>query len=131
MHAYRMRSGISRKGLMDRLDSVEGLAVRTGAVGSEEELQLAFHLAKGSFSKKTNIARSMRYEFLLWLLGKTDIKSAMKESAPDSEEFFVIVFSETRPDAVCRLLEAELLPLNLEKEGEPLALERISLSRIS
>jgi len=135
MRIFRLKSGLDAKSLHHELDRIDAIAVRCSAVSSTQELELAHHLAENSFSKEKNIARSMRYEFLLWLSGKTDIKSAMKASEPDGKEFFIIVFSKSEsgdrePGTVCRMLSAEMLPLCLEKEGDPLALERISLSRI-
>lgn len=130
MRIFRLRSSLPEKELLEGLDSLDGVAVRSDAVGSLEELKLADHLAKDAFSKKENIARKMRYEFLLWLSGKTDIKSAMRGTKPDGKEFLVVVFSDAKEDAVCRLLEAKELPLKLKKDGDPLRLERISLSRI-
>lgn len=131
-----MISRLGQKELRRRLDGMEAVAVSTGSAKSVEEFELAHYLAKSAFAKKKNIARNIKYEFLLWLCGKTDIRSAMEAAAPEEgKEFFLAVFSEpgTRnrePDAVCRMLDAEELPLALDKLGAPLALERISLSRV-
>lgn len=128
MRVYRLRSSITEKELLERLDGLDGVAIRCDAVSSVEEVELAYHLAKDSSSKKKNIARRMRYEFLLWISGKTDIKSAMKSTKPDGKEFLVIVFSDAKD--VAAKLDAKELALGLEKNGDPLRLERISLSRI-
>jgi len=130
MRVYRLRSSLPEKELLERLDGLDAVAIRPDTVASVEEFELANHLAKDAFSRKKSIAKQMRYEFLLWLSGKRDIRSAMKSTKPDGKEFFAVVFSEARLDAVCRLLEAEELPLALKKDGDPLDLERISLSRI-
>ena len=137
MRIFRLKRGLDAKSLHHELDKIDAIALRCSAASSVEEFELARHLAETSFKNKKNIARSMRYEFLLWLSGKTDIKSAMKASEPDGKEFFVVVFSDAKPetgnripDTVCRMLSAEMLPLCLKKEADPLALERISLSRI-
>ncbi|MFH0737296.1 MAG: hypothetical protein V1827_01450 [Candidatus Micrarchaeota archaeon] len=130
MRILRIQSGLGLTELMRKLDGLDAVALREGIASSKEEFELADHLAKSAFSKKTNIARQLRYEFLLWISGKTDIKSAMAETSPEKNEFFVVVFSDAKPDAVCRMLEAKELPLRLNKNAEALAIERISLSRI-
>jgi tRNA threonylcarbamoyladenosine modification (KEOPS) complex Cgi121 subunit len=134
MLVLRLRGRLGRKELHARLDKLGAVAAGAHSAASLEEFRLAHHLAKSAFSKKRNIARDIRYEFLLWLSGKTDIRSAMEATAPKGgEDFFVVLLGESgcpEPDAICRLLEAESLPLGLEKQGSPLALERISLSRV-
>jgi tRNA threonylcarbamoyladenosine modification (KEOPS) complex Cgi121 subunit len=125
-----IHSELRGKDLHAALDRLNAVAVRAGLVASEEEFELANHLAKRSFEAKTNIARSLRYEFLLWLCGKRDIKSAMKESEPDEKEFFVIVFSDTDEKEILSVLDAKSMKNNLPKVAEPLSLERISLSRV-
>src|SRR4029434_10956829 len=77
MRVFRVVSALDPKELCKRLDEIDGIAIRRDMVGSREELDLALHLAESSFSKKTNIARKLRYEFILWLAGRTYIKSAM------------------------------------------------------
>jgi hypothetical protein len=138
MLILKLRSGLSGERLRKALDSLGAVAVRPGVAGAMREFMLAGHLAGRAFQKKANIARQMRFEFLLWLTGRTDIRSAMEAASPDGGEFFVILFPKhgTRnrkpetPDIVCRALEARKLPPGLPEEAEPLALERISLSRI-
>jgi tRNA threonylcarbamoyladenosine modification (KEOPS) complex Cgi121 subunit len=88
-------------------------------VHSMEELELAYHLAKDSFRKKKNIAKKFRYEFLLWLSGKTDIKSAIRWAKP-SDGALLVLFEGSR----------NLRQARLKKKAEPLDIERISLSRI-
>lgn len=126
MRIFRLRSSLPEKELHERLDSLDAVAV--SSIGSQEEARLAHYLAKSAFSKKKNIARQIRYEFLLWLSGKTDIKSAMKSTKPDGKQFFVIVFSDSKD--IAKKLDAKELALGLKKKGEALDLERISLSRI-
>jgi tRNA threonylcarbamoyladenosine modification (KEOPS) complex Cgi121 subunit len=133
MRILRVMCGMKPVALRAALDEMDAVAVRPDAAESVEEYELAHHLAKSSFEKKTNVARSMRFEFLLWLCGKTDIKSAMKETAPHDAavdgDFILVVFSDAQNESICRKLEARELPLKLKQTGEPLALERISLSR--
>ncbi len=103
-----------------RKSSSGDLLINPEKVHSMEELELAYLLTKDSFRKKRNIARKFRYEFLLWLSGKTDIKSAVKWAEPASKEALLILFEGSR----------KLKPAKLKKRAEPLNLERISLSRI-
>ncbi len=135
LRIFRFRSpgkGRIRYGL---LDCAGAIAIRWSAASSVEEIMLAHHLAENAFAKKANIARDIRYEFLLWVSGKTDIRSAMESTAPEAGgDFFVLVFPGDKKGpgaaALGRILDARKLPLGLKKEGDALALERISLSRI-
>lgn len=131
MRILRLRSGLGQEALRKALDGLDAAAIRVGMAESVEEFELAAHLAKSAFLKKTNIARSMRMEFLLWLSGKTDIRSAVKATEPEggAGEFIVAIFSNVDVDAACRRLGARKLPNDLKERGGPLALERISLSR--
>lgn len=127
MRVLRLRTGMD---IYKRLDAFDAVAVRTDAVESLEEMELAFHLAKKSFERKKNIAKKRKYEFLLWLAGKTDITSAMKATAPFGGEILLVVFSDGNEREILELLDAEKRPLSLKKKAEPLALEMISLSRV-
>lgn len=99
----------------------DGVMVRKDAVGSSEEIELAFHLAQWSFRKKKNIAKNLNYEFLLWLSGTRDIKNAIKKTAPQKgDECLLIDFSGKEKGK----------KTELRKKADPLRLERISLSRI-
>ncbi len=128
MQIHRIRAGLHGKELHLALERMDAVAVSPAAAGSVEEIRLAGHLADAAFGKKTNIARKPRYEFLLWLSGKRDIKSAMAATAPQGGEMIVIVFGGV--EGAARALAGSELPLGLAERGEPLALERISLSRI-
>ena len=125
MRVFRVESSLGTEELHRSLEELDAVAVRPGMAESLEELELAFHLARSAFDKKKNIARKLRYEFLLWLSGTRDISSAMKRTAPDGKEFLLIVFSGSKPPAGFKLKET-----GLGRHGDPLRLERISLSRI-
>lgn len=127
----RVRSALDRGALRKALDDMDCIAFGIGAVLSMQEADLAMHLAEKAFAEKRNIARKPRYEFILWLSGRRDIKSAMEATAPaEGEELFVAVFSDIGEREALGRLKAEKLPLGLEKNADPLRLERISLSRI-
>ncbi len=134
MLVMRVRSALEGEALREALDSIGAAALRPDAAPSVQEIRLAHHLAERALAKKTNVARSLRMEFLLWLTGRTDIRSAASASFPDGQDFLVVVLPERgaapRPAEVCSRLTAKELPLGLSEEAEPLALERISLSRI-
>lgn len=98
----------------------EAVLVNPEKVKSTEELELAYLLAKKSFENKKNTAKKFKYEFLLWLSGKTDIKSALNYFKTSKKQNILILFRGTM----------KLKPAKLEKTAEPLDLERISLSRI-
>jgi len=131
MRFFRVKTALGAAVLCDALGKLDAIAVRTGAAASEEEFELAAYLAERSFAEKTNIARAPQYEFTLWLAGTKDIKSSVRELSPNEgeREFFVFVFSDAVEREIMAGLNAEKLPLGLQKKGEPLALERISLSR--
>lgn len=108
---------------------MDAIAISASSAGSKDEIDLALCLAENAFAKKTNIARKLKYEFILWLAGRRDIKSAMEATCPrEGEEFFVAIFSG-RKDALGKI-GAKKLPLALKKKADPLRLEKISLSRI-
>ncbi len=132
MQFIRIRSGLDRPALHRALDGLDAVALGPGSAGSVEELRLAWHLASRAFGSGKNIADKMRYEFLLWLAGKRDIRSAMEATAPEDggHGLFVVWFSGAGEDEVLSALEARKLPLGLPEEGDPLRLERISLSRL-
>ena len=99
----------------------DSICIRKDLVKSEEEIKLAYHLAELSFRKKKNIAKKFKYEFLLWLTGKTDIKSALAVSEPKGKECIAVIFRDSKIKGK---------PPGLKKTAEPLDIEKISLSRI-
>jgi tRNA threonylcarbamoyladenosine modification (KEOPS) complex Cgi121 subunit len=101
----------------------DAIAVRSNIVKSGEEIALAYLLAELAFKNKKNIANKFKYEFLLWLTGKTDIKSALDISEPKGNECIVVAFKNEK-------IAGKQLPLKLQKKAEPLDLEKISLSRV-
>jgi tRNA threonylcarbamoyladenosine modification (KEOPS) complex Cgi121 subunit len=101
----------------------DALAVSLATVNSEEEIRLAQALAERAFKNKTNIAKKFKYEFLLWLTGKTDIKSALAAATPAAgDSCLVVVFKDQKI--------AGAKPAKLQKKAAPLELEKISLSRV-
>jgi tRNA threonylcarbamoyladenosine modification (KEOPS) complex Cgi121 subunit len=130
MRVFRLGGGKAASALLKELEGAErAVAIRAGAVQSLEELELAYYLAEHAFVTKTNIAKKLKYEFLLWLAGKTDIRSALKAAAPEKSGALVVIFAD-EPALVRKLEALGAKDAKLKKDAEPLALERISLSRL-
>jgi len=98
----------------------DAVLINPEKVESMEEMELAYFLAKKSFKNKKNIAKKFKYEFLLWLSGKTDIKSALEYFRTSKKQKLLVLFKG----------EMKLKKAKLEKTAEPLDIERISLGRI-
>ena len=111
-------------------DRFDALLVDKETVKSLEELALAEFLAKKSFSEGSNIAKKFKYEFLLWLTGKRDIKSAMKISEPRDKKVLLILFEKKEKKKLLNELNAKERKFKLKENADALALEKISLSRI-
>jgi tRNA threonylcarbamoyladenosine modification (KEOPS) complex Cgi121 subunit len=124
------KSELGLSELLERSARLDALVVDPSVAGSIEELNLAFHLAKKSILKKRSLAKKLKYEFLLWLTGKTDIRSAMKKSAPkNAKDLLIVIFSGTK-EHVLKTLRANEVKKSLEKNADSLRIEEISLSRI-
>ncbi|MFH2100821.1 MAG: KEOPS complex subunit Cgi121 [Candidatus Micrarchaeota archaeon] len=128
MIVLKASSSLSAEEIEGLLIDEEAVAIRPDCVQSDEELMLALHLASDAFEKKRNIAKKLKYEFLLWLSGKTDIRRALKATGAESGKDFLLVFLKGGMDL--NKLKIREKPLNMKKKAEPLALERISLGRI-
>ncbi len=109
----------------------DALLFKLGLVKSREEILLADFLAKKFTAEGKSIARKFKYEFLLWLTGKKDIRSAFECSAPSGGKALLILFDASKKKSLMAALGAKILKNNLEraKRAQPLDLERISLSR--
>jgi tRNA threonylcarbamoyladenosine modification (KEOPS) complex Cgi121 subunit len=108
------------------LDGYDAVAIR---FFTEQEIKLAEHLAKKAFGNKTNIAKKFKYEFLLWLAGKRDIKSAIEETMPKGNEFLIIVFSGGKKE-ILKNLEVEHIQLDMKEKASYFRIEEMSLSRL-
>lgn len=112
------------------------LIIKAELVKSIEELKLAEYLTNRAFADKKNIATKYKYEFLLWLCGKSDIKRAIEVTKPkENEEALLIIINDNDQQAARKILiNAKIKIINetgdLTNEASALALERISLSRI-
>ncbi len=114
MRITRMR-GNAPEELYEKHNAV---VVNIETLQSVEEAEMALHLAEEAFKNGSNIAKKKNLEFLLWLSCTRDIKNALKKTKP-GEEYFLIEFSEETEEKH-----------GLPKNGEPIRLENISLSRI-
>ncbi len=102
-----------------------------GKVGSLEELELAYALAKKSIAGGKAVSEKMEVEFVLWLAGKRDIRRAFEEVGWNGKgkELIAVSFGMWRKELFAELeLREKKLGLNEEAGWE--AVERISLSRI-
>ena len=124
------KSRLGAEELMTRTRGLDALVLDPSITESNEELELSFHLAKKSLLKKSSLAKKLKYEFLLWLTGKTDIKSALKKSAPKNADDLLIVLFSGKEEHVLKTLGAKEKRKSLKKEADALRLEEISLSRI-
>ncbi len=107
------------------------LLVDPSLVESKEEIKLAEFLSERNFRKEKNLAKKKKYEFLLWLTGKRDIKSAMDYSRPKSNQALAVFFGKDRKKNLLSLLKVtKKRKPTLINRGNPLQLERIALSRI-
>lgn len=107
----------------------DAVVVDLSYVKSMEELRLAEHLTKKAIERKKNIAKKKKYEFLLWLTGRTDLKSAFRQANAKGNKMILIVFSGDRRK-ILRKLDANEIETSLKEKAKSLDLERISLSRI-
>ncbi len=132
MKFFRLHSELDPKSLCMALDELDAIAISKDFVRSCEEIELANYLAERTFKSKKNNAKHKRYEFLLWLAGKTDIKSAMNLTTPANgeKEFILVIFSNASEKEIISKTKSSIVKLNLEKTANPLEIERISLSRI-
>lgn len=127
MRIYAISSTIKGKNLQDALLDYEAAVIEPAY--SIEEIKLAAYLAEKSFKGKRNIAKKKKYEFLLWLSGKTDLKSAFRITNPKGDRMALVVFSGSKR-GILEKLEAENIKMSLQEKADPLDIERISLSRI-
>jgi tRNA threonylcarbamoyladenosine modification (KEOPS) complex Cgi121 subunit len=129
MKIMPIECSLSGKALEDALLGHDAVVVDLDKVKSFEEIELAGHLTRKSFEQKSNIARKRKYEFLLWLSGKTDMKGAFRSLNPKGKKMLLVVFSGDEKKILDEL-KARTLDTGLKTRADPLDLERISLSRI-
>lgn len=121
----KINSKSSFDDVLKELDKTNSVAIDSSFVSSLEELNLALYLAKKSISKKKNISNQLRFEFLLYLSGKTDLKSAFSITKPKSNMMLIVCFGKALPKI--NGIEDVLV---LAERASPTTIERISLSRI-
>ena len=129
MELIAIRTDISGKMLEDALVGMDAVVIDPGFVKSIEEILLAEHLAKKSFEAKKNIAKKLKYEFLLFLSGKSELRSAFNLINPKGNEMILALFSGKASEAI-KKLGAKESKLKLRDLANSMDLERISLSRI-
>ena len=128
MIVIRGITSLSHSEIRKQIETMDAVVVDVSEVSSLQQVKLAEHLAKKAFAAKKNIAKKLKYEFLLLLSGKNDLASAFKQLNPKGNKFFVIIFSGKK-ETVMRALGACEIKLGLENNADQLVLESISLSR--
>ena len=129
MRILRIHSEVDPTIIQKQLDGFEALALGPKTIEALEEVKLAEYLAKKAFKNRKNIANKFKYEFLLWLSGKRDIKSAMEETKPRGKKFLVVILSGNENE-ILKKLNAKKIGLKIRKNADSLRLEKISLSRL-
>lgn len=130
MKIWRFSSPLKKEEIIKKSKKLGFIPIRIHLVHSLEELELAHFLAKKSFNNRKNLAKIFELEFLLWLLGKKDIRQALEKNDFSPKDFFLISFNNLKKQMILRELEAKEKPLSLEKKANNIRLENISLGRI-
>lgn len=126
----RGSSKLSKNELLKLAERTSTLLLNPKKINSEEELFLAEKLSKSAAKEKRNLAKKQEKEFLLWLAGKKDISSALKEySFTTPKDILLISFKSTKPRLKTLFKLTEKKP-SLKKKATKLQIEKISLSRI-
>lgn len=101
-------------------------------VASVQSLRLAEYLAKKSIKQKRNISKKNHLEFLLWVAGKKDIRSAIEDMLfEDKNDILAVGLDKKKFERGIKRILFRKLRLDLPNDAEPKELERIALSRIS
>lgn len=124
----KIKTSMILEELIEKMEAIDGVLVNPEKIRSLEEIKLAEYLTEKAFKTKRNIVKKTKYEFLLWLTGKTDLKSAFKEINPNKKKMILIIFSGNKKE-VLKKLNAQEIKLSLNKNATALNLERITLSR--
>ena len=129
MLIVRGESALPAEELLERAMRNKIVLLSPRNVGSVEELELAYALAKKSVEGGKAIGRSIEVEFVLWLAGKRDIRRAFEEIGWREKEFIAVAFGMGKKELV-KELEMKEKKLGLKKEAPVGDIEKISLSRI-
>ena len=129
MLAFPASSALPLKGALEKLGKKPVLLLDASKVRSEEELLLAGRLSKKAIEERRAISKSRTVEFLLWLSGKTDIRSAFSSFGAKSPKHMLIVsFGPTKKE-LTSLLQLKPGKKKLKKDAAAERIEEISLSR--
>jgi tRNA threonylcarbamoyladenosine modification (KEOPS) complex Cgi121 subunit len=131
MMVQRISVNAPKNQIIDAATSNGVLLLNPKNVDSLQSLRLAHHLANSTFEQKTNIASKFHLEFLLWLSGKKDIRSALDGMLFDAgRDIIAVCFDAEAFDKFMKETGAKALALKLKENSDAMELERISLSRI-
>jgi len=129
---FRISSSESTDVLTARAVASKALFIDPAKVQSVQALELSDYLAKKAFQKKKNIAQKFHLEFLLWLSGRKDITSALREMSFTDHNDILVLFFGTKTDAkkLLKQISAVEKPIGLNKTADAIELEKIALGRI-
>ena len=131
MFFSKITSSLSVERINKILENEEAVVISSSIIELEFQIKLADYLSKSSFELKTNIANKFKYEFLLWLTGKRDIKSAMAVSLPKgSDELFIVIFEDKSAKKILSTISAKPEKSILKKHFDSIRLDNISTSRV-
>ncbi len=130
MKIFRLSSPLSKNEIIGKSKRSGFMPLSPKLADSIEQFELAFLLAKKAFRNRTNIAKTLGLEFLLWLSGERDLRSAFAKNDFEPEDFLLVSFGKTDKAMGFRLFCAGEKPLSLKRSAGALELEKISLSRL-
>ncbi len=130
MKLLRLSSSLSRDEIISKSAGLKAVPISPQLAGRLEKLELAHALAEKSFREKSNLAKSMELEFLLWLSSENDLRKAFAKNDFSPSDFIVVFLGKCSKREALRELRAEEKPLALEKKAGALELETVSLSRV-
>ncbi|VVB97922.1 Uncharacterised protein [uncultured archaeon] len=130
MKILRVSSLLQKAGILEKCKSLGVAAFSPSLAGSEEQIRLAALLAEKSFAGKSNLAKTMELEFLLWLCGENDLRKAFAKNDFSPRDFLLVSFGDAGKKALLEALSAKERPLSLRKKADALELEGISLGRL-
>ena len=102
------------------ISSKEALLIPSEYVDSLFYVKHAYYQAKKAFDRGNNIAKNLKYEFLLRLLGETQVKDALDIIEKNTDDFVFIcwtggIYPQFKKHFVKKELKLREHPKDLEK----------------
>lgn len=127
MKIFRISSKLSKNEILLKSKKLHVIPISSALARTEEQLKIAYLLAKRNFKNKTNLAKVFELEFLLLLAGERDLRKAFAKNEFEPNNFFIISFEKINKKKIISELLANEKSLCLEKTATPFELEKISL----